>query len=93
MLCACLPSDTIGHYLTLSNSVKQCQTVSDTVWEQFYQKLELNTDSWATLLAQQIVYKSIVDKSNKKHIANKDVSADIFNYVERTKIKTSLKFK
>ena len=53
----------------------------------------MNTDSWSTMQAQQIVYKTIVDKSNKKHIANKDVSADILNYVERTKIKTSLKFK
>ena len=35
----------------------------------------------------------MVYKTNKKHIANKDVSADIFNYVEMTKIKTSLKFK
>ena len=60
---------------------------SDTIWEQFYQRLELNTDSWSTMQAQQIVCKTIVYKTNKKHIANKDVSADILNYVERTKIK------
>ena len=60
-------SDTVKQCQTVSNSVKQCQTVSDTVWEQFYQRLELNTDSWSAMQAQQIVCKTIVDKTNKKH--------------------------
>ena len=45
-----------------------CLPSVQTVWEQFYQRLELNTDSWSAMQAQQIVCKNnSVQKQNKKH--------------------------
>ena len=55
-----------------------CLPSVQTVWEQFYQRLELNTDSWSAMQAQQIVCKTIVYK-NKQETS---LFADILNSIK-----------